>query len=120
MPRTPTAAVFAALLLLACTGGGVARDGHGDYVPARFADPEREATLTAALPAVDSIFREYVAGARVPGAAWGVLIDGRLVHVGTAGVRDVETGAPVDSATVFRIASMTKSFTALAILRLRD
>src|SRR5262249_21939050 len=36
------------------------------------------------------------------------------------GVRDVASGAPVDPDTIFRIASMTKSFTALAILKLRD
>jgi CubicO group peptidase (beta-lactamase class C family) len=40
--------------------------------------------------------------------------------VGTAGYRELARRAPVDSATVFRIASMTKSFTAVAILQLRD
>ena len=35
-------------------------------------------------------------------------------------MRDVGTDAPVDADTVFRIASMTKSFTAMAILKLRD
>jgi CubicO group peptidase (beta-lactamase class C family) len=56
----------------------------------------------------------------VPGIAYGIIIDGRVVHIGTAGLRNVETKAPVDTQTVFRIASMTKSFTALAILKLRD
>ncbi len=55
-----------------------------------------------------------------PGAAWGVLADGELAHVTTIGVRDVAARAPVDEDTVFRIASMTKSFTAIAILKLRD
>ena len=36
------------------------------------------------------------------------------------GLRDVAAGAKVDAKAVFRIASMTKSFTALAILKLRD
>ncbi|HEX4914055.1 MAG TPA: serine hydrolase domain-containing protein, partial [Vicinamibacterales bacterium] len=54
------------------------------------------------------------------GAAWGVVVDGALVHAGTHGVRDAASGAPVDTGTVFRIASMTKSFTALAIMKLRD
>ena len=39
---------------------------------------------------------------------------------GATGIRDVATKAPVDADTVFRIASMTKSFTAMAILKLRD
>ena len=57
---------------------------------------------------------------RVPGIAWGVLIDGQLVHTGTAGVRETAGRSPVTVDTVFRIASMTKSFTALCILKLRD
>ena len=55
-----------------------------------------------------------------PGAAWGIVIDGELAHQGTMGVRDVASKAPVDADTVFRIASMTKSFTAMSILKLRD
>ena len=39
---------------------------------------------------------------------------------GFAGYRDIATKAPVDADTVFRIASMTKSFTAMSILKLRD
>jgi CubicO group peptidase (beta-lactamase class C family) len=42
------------------------------------------------------------------------------VYIGLAGIRNVTTNAPVDTQTVFRIASMTKSFTALSILQLRD
>lgn len=56
----------------------------------------------------------------MPGIGYGVIVDGKLVHLGTHGVRDVGRKAPVDTSSVFRIASMTKSFTALAILQLRD
>src|SRR4029079_11224483 len=58
--------------------------------------------------------------AHVPGAAWGVIIDKDLAHVGTAGYRDLTSRAPVEHDTAFRIASMTKSFTAMSILKLRD
>jgi CubicO group peptidase (beta-lactamase class C family) len=51
---------------------------------------------------------------------WGIVRDGRLVHVKGAGVQDIDTGRPVTADTLFRIASMTKAFTALSILRLRD
>ena len=88
--------------------------------PARFADADRLSKLRPAFAEIDRVFQAFAAGARVPGAAWGVIVDGRLVHSGAVGVRDAETKAPVDANTVFRIASMTKSFTALAILRLRD
>ena len=88
--------------------------------PARFTDPDRTAKLATAFADIDRMFREMAAREHVPGAAWGIIVDGRLVHVGTTGVRDIASRDPVDTSTVFRIASMTKSFTALAILRLRD
>lgn len=57
---------------------------------------------------------------RLPGVAYGVVVDGELVLVRGLGHRDVAAKAPVEADTVFRIASMTKSFTALAVLELRD
>lgn len=88
--------------------------------PARFADPDRRAKLAAAYPEIDRLMKEFVARSHVPGGAWGVVVDGELVHTGTTGFRELATKTPVDADTVFRIASMTKSFTAMAILRLRD
>jgi CubicO group peptidase (beta-lactamase class C family) len=64
--------------------------------------------------------RDFAKRSHVPGIAYGVIVDGRLAHVGTAGYRELSSRSPVDTATVFRIASMTKSFTAAAILQLRD
>lgn len=88
--------------------------------PARFMDPDRLGKIQRALPAVDSIMRGFMQRSRVPGIAYGVIVDGRLLHVAAVGLRDVGQRAPVDTSSVFRIASMTKSFTALAILQLRD
>ncbi len=88
--------------------------------PARFSDPERLAKLQRAMPAIDSLMRDFAANSHVPGIAYGVIMDGRLLHVAATGLREVPSGAPVDTSTVFRIASMTKSFTAAAILQLRD
>lgn len=56
----------------------------------------------------------------MPGAAMGILIDGELAAVMTTGVRDLRSREPVTPESVFRIASMTKSFTAMAIVKLRD
>ena len=82
--------------------------------------PDRVSRLMAAMPAVDRLIQDFAQREHIPGAAWGVIIDGRLVHVGVTGYRDLATKSPVDSSSVFRIASMTKSFTAMSILRLRD
>jgi CubicO group peptidase (beta-lactamase class C family) len=76
--------------------------------------------LPPAFAEVDRLMRDYATQAHAPGAAWGIIIDGELAHTGATGFRDVTAQAPVDADTVFRIASMTKSFTAMAILKLRD
>ncbi|HCT55686.1 MAG TPA: serine hydrolase [Gemmatimonas aurantiaca] len=88
--------------------------------PARFADPERLARIQRTVPRIDSVMRAFMERNRVPGIAYGVVVDGRLLHVAAMGQREVPSRAAVDTSTVFRIASMTKSFTALAILQLRD
>ncbi|MCR4338550.1 MAG: beta-lactamase family protein [Gemmatimonadaceae bacterium] len=88
--------------------------------PARFIDPDRAAKLAAAYGEIDSLVYSFAQRARVPGIAYGIVVDGRLAHWATAGFRDADARAGVDSATLFRIASMTKSFTAVAILQLRD
>jgi len=80
----------------------------------------RRAQLAAAFPEVGRILEDYARRAHVPGFAFGILVDGDLVHARGFGVRDVASQAPADPDTVFRIASMTKSFTAMAILALRD
>jgi CubicO group peptidase (beta-lactamase class C family) len=88
--------------------------------PAAFADPRRLEKLSTAFPQIDSMMQAFAARSRVPGIAYGIIVDGRLVHVGTAGYRELSSRSPVDTATVFRIASMSKSFAAAAILQLRD
>ena len=67
----------------------------------------------------DEVFSSAPELASVPGVAFGVVHDGVLVHSGGYGAATVGGPAPTAS-TVFRIASMTKSFTAAAVLMLRD
>jgi CubicO group peptidase (beta-lactamase class C family) len=72
------------------------------------------------LAAIDKGFDEYRLDAHIPGMVYGIVIDGRLAHARGIGVQDLDTRRPVTTDTLFRIASMTKSFTALSILKLRD
>ena len=90
------------------------------YPPPRFTDPARVTRLQSAMPEIDRIFRAYATERKVPGMVWGVVIDGQVAHLGSFGVRDRVSQAPLTPDTAFRIASMTKSFTALAVLKLRD
>ncbi|HVF37214.1 MAG TPA: serine hydrolase domain-containing protein [Sphingomicrobium sp.] len=72
------------------------------------------------LVEVDRIFADWRLSAHAPGLVYGIVADGRPVHVRTFGVLDTGTSAPVRPDSLFRIASMSKAFTALAILKLRD
>jgi CubicO group peptidase (beta-lactamase class C family) len=68
----------------------------------------------------DKIFADFVVDAHIPGLIYGIVVDGQLVHVGTYGVQDLDSKRPVTRDTLFRVASMTKAFTALTVLKLRD
>jgi CubicO group peptidase (beta-lactamase class C family) len=110
--RTAVAVVIISLL-------GVTYGAGGLPVP-RFTDPARRSKLESALPEIDQIFERFWKERGAPGLAFGIIIDGDLVHAKGFGVRDRDSNDPVTPDTVFRIASMTKSFTALAVLKLRD
>ena len=69
--------------------------------------------------AVDALAENFQRRGGQPGLAYGIVDGGRLVHAGGFGERWLGGPAP-DAGTVFRIASMTKSFTAAAVLALRD
>jgi len=78
--------------------------------------------VTHPLPGVDGLERvltAYLADGTAPGLAYGVVRDGELAHEGSRGVDRVGGEAP-DSTSVFRIASMSKSFVAATVLSLRD
>lgn len=94
------------------------RVATGTVPPSTFKDPERKQKLAAAFPEIEKLFK--ASAERMPGAVMGVVIDGELAWVKAAGVRETDNKSPVTPETVFRIASMTKSFTAMAILKLRD
>jgi CubicO group peptidase (beta-lactamase class C family) len=55
-----------------------------------------------------------------PGAAIGVVRDGAFVHRKAYGLADLEWGTPLSPDCVFRIASLTKQFTATAIMMLAE
>jgi CubicO group peptidase (beta-lactamase class C family) len=67
--------------------------------------------------AIDRLFAEYDAPG-VPGAAVAVVHQGRVVHARGYGLAELERGSRVSERTSFRLASLTKPFTAMATLLL--
>jgi CubicO group peptidase (beta-lactamase class C family) len=93
---------------------------NADYQAPVFTDADRVKKIESAFPALEKMYREYAEKHHFPGFVFGVVVDGKLLHSGKLGYTNVAAKTPAGPKSVFRIASMTKSFTAMAILQLRD
>jgi serine-type D-Ala-D-Ala carboxypeptidase/endopeptidase len=78
------------------------------------------ASLASGIAGIDEMADRAFAGWKVPGFVYGVVLGPELVHVRGLGTLRVGEAATPDARSVFRIASMTKSFTAACVLSLRD
>jgi CubicO group peptidase (beta-lactamase class C family) len=67
---------------------------------------------------IDTLINVHLKG-NGPGAAIGVMQAGKLLHCQGYGMASLEWNVPVQPDTVFRVASLTKQFTAMAILILQ-
>lgn len=101
-------------------GSLVAAEFARPYTPAAFADSDRLMRIQVVLPELDRLYLEHATNRHLPGFVYGVVVDGRLVHSLAWGRARLGPDQPVSLDTRFRIASMSKSFTALAVLKLRD
>ncbi|MFT3851898.1 MAG: serine hydrolase domain-containing protein [Ilumatobacteraceae bacterium] len=82
------------------------------------AEPGEVGLDAGRLARIDRHFQRYVDDGRLPGWLICVARHGKVVHLSTAGHRDVEAGAPVELDTIWRVYSMTKPITAVAALTL--
>ncbi len=92
---------FVASLLLACIGGCAT-----------------QAPLTSQN--IDSLVASVMEEYSVPGAVVGVVKDGVIAHASGYGVRELGLPEPVDTDTMFRIASTTKAMTTASLAILVD
>ena len=90
---------------------------HGIYAQA---NDVRIKNIEATFPVIDEIFSSYARQNHFPGFVYGLIVDGKLIHTGNIGYSNISQKNLANSKSAFRIASMTKSFTAMAILKLRD
>jgi len=75
-------------------------------------------SIEAAIAEIESLVVRVGTEHHCPSIAWGLVVDGRLAHRGAFGTLD--DGTNPTERSVYRIASMTKSFTAATVLSLRD
>lgn len=77
-------------------------------------------TLTDRWPAVEALYRQRVADAGIVGSSLFLVRDGAVAERVMAGYQDLKTKQPVDEHTIYHWASVTKTFTGIAIMQLRD
>jgi CubicO group peptidase (beta-lactamase class C family) len=80
----------------------------------------QHADLATAIGLLDKWVTLKLRDLRVPGLAVGLVHAGQLIWGKGYGLADIERAIPVKLDTRFRIASITKTFTGVAILQLRD
>ncbi len=90
------------------------------FTPASFNDTDRLERIQKAIPVIEKIYKDFSIANHFPGYAYGIVVDGKLLYKGASGYANIEKKIPATTSSMFRIASMSKSFTALAILKLRD
>jgi CubicO group peptidase (beta-lactamase class C family) len=84
------------------------------------AEPEDVGLSSERLQRIDDAFRGYAEDGRIAGAVGMVLRHGKLVYTGAWGMRDVAAGDPQEADDIFRIASMTKPITSVAVMMLYE
>jgi len=72
------------------------------------------------LEQIKSTVAEFMTDNSVVGCSLALVKDGRLVYANGFGVMDRDSGIPVNSTTLFRIASLSKPITAAAIMMLSE
>ena len=90
------------------------------FQPPYFKDSNRLEKLRIAFPVVEKMVQKYAVENHFPGYSFGIVLDGKLVYTTSSGYSNLQTKTPATAKSMFRIASMSKSFTAMAILKLRD
>ena len=102
-------ASFLLLVLLTCAAGAA------DLPTAK---PESVGMSTQRLGKLKSEMQALVDRNQLPGVVTMVAKDGKVVEFDVAGKRDVESGAPLQKDSIFRIYSMSKPITGVAMMLL--
>lgn len=82
--------------------------------------PEAEGLSSGGLARIDAAVRQHISAGTLAGAVTLVARHGRLVHLHAMGERDIASHAPLEADTLFRIFSMTKPVTGVAMMILYD
>ncbi len=97
---------------------GVTTVALGQGLP--MAVPEEVGVSAERLERIRPVMQDYVDKGHLPGFLTVVARRGKIVHFETIGMRDVENSKPVEPDTIFRIYSMSKPITSVAVMILYE
>jgi len=83
-------------------------------------DPEAVGLSTERLARYSAVMEEGVEAGHFPGAVAAVARNGKIAFFESYGFRDKEAGLPMTDDAIFRIASMTKAITGVAVMMLYE
>jgi CubicO group peptidase (beta-lactamase class C family) len=84
------------------------------------AAPEQAGLSSQRLERIDNVLRSYLDTHQLAGGVVGVARQGKLVYLKSFGWMDVDAGTPMREDAIFRIASMTKPITSVAVMMLYE
>src|SRR5216684_3988110 len=118
-PRPRRTTMRNAALLAVCTTLALLA-GPALAQPLPQARPEQVGLSSERLGQVGRALREEIEKGKFPGAVALIARKGRIAYYESFGVRDPETRAPMTRDSIFRIYSMTKPITSVAIMMLQE
>jgi CubicO group peptidase (beta-lactamase class C family) len=80
--------------------------------------PEAVGVSSERLQSATAVLRQFVADHKIAGAVGAVARHGKIVYLEPVGLQDVESRTPMTETSLFRIYSMTKAVTAVAVMML--
>lgn len=82
--------------------------------------PEDIGMSTARLERIKPVMQQWVDNGKIPGALTMIAREGRLVHFEKVGNQDIASEKSIEFDTIFRIYSMTKPITSVAVMMLYE
>ena len=82
--------------------------------------PEEVGMSAARLQRIAPVIQHWIDDGKIPGALTMIAREGKLVHFEKFGMQDVASSTPVEFGTIFRIYSMTKPITSVAVMMLYE
>jgi len=85
-----------------------------------FVEPEKVGMSTERLNRIAPALQRWVDRGKIPGALTLIAREGKIVYLDKVGMQDVAIGKPIEFNTIFRIYSMTKPITSVAVMMLYE